>query len=198
MNFQTEYEILTSLNSDEILEITFKFNSHQLKIFFTKREKQQFLILICENKQISFVKNYGIYFTSNNTAAISGYWGKYHTYAKGLENKIDKRFSEFYDKLKQAIRSIQNPNEEFEIEYLHPTEGIRKIANAQKQSALPNDSIYFHYVSRKPMRPKQFEKIKNTLGEDVAKYLKRSGLNATFTPDISKQKTFILLEQTDE
>ncbi|MEC1177304.1 hypothetical protein P9B03_02310 [Metasolibacillus meyeri] len=194
MNFQTEYEILTSLNSDQILEIAFQFNNHRIKVFFTKRENQEFFILVCANEQFSFVKNYGIYFNKNNTAFLGGHMGEYYPYAKGLTNEKDGRFTEFYDKLKQAIQSIQNPNEEFSIKHLNPTEGIQKITDAQKKSKRPKDKIYFYRIARTNMQDIHFEKIEKILGKEAAHHLRNSGLNAHFTDDIARQKTFILKE----
>ncbi|AHN23914.1 hypothetical protein [Lysinibacillus varians] len=196
MDFQTEYEILNSLNSDEILEIAFIFNDHQIKVFFAQKEDYEFLTLVCENDQFSFVKNFGIYF-ENDIAKINGYWGKYYAHAKGLENKENYGFSEFYNKLKQSIQSVNNPNDEFRISYLHNNEGIRRIKNASRSSVSPNDAIYFHYIRRQAITPKQFDKVKDILGIDVAKYLKYSNLNAVFTPDITKQRSFILAPRED-
>lgn len=192
MNFQEEYEVLTSLNSDKILEIAFDFNNHRIKIYFAKKEEYKFLTLVCENDQISFVKNFGIYF-SNEKAKINGYWGKYNDYAKGLSNPTSYGYSEFYNKLRDSIKSVNNPDSEFKITYLSSPDGIKRIKNHSQNSAIPNDAIFFHHVRRKPISKQQFSKVTENLGEDIAKYLKYSNLTAVFTSDITKQKSFILL-----
>lgn len=192
MNFQKEYDILCSINSDEILEISYNFKNHRIKIYFNQNDDSEFLTLICESNEFTFVKNYGIYF-SNGVANINGYWGKYYDYAGGLSNNNGYGFSDFYSKLKEAIQNVNNPNEEFQITFLNNNEGIRRIRNYTAESVHPNDPIYFHYVKRVPISPKQFDKVVEQLGSEVAKYLKSSNLTAVFTSDITKQKSFILI-----
>ena len=192
MDFQEEYETLTSLNSDKILEIAFGFNNHRIKIYFAEKTEYKFLTLVCENDQISFVKNFGVYF-SNDKAKINGYWGKYHNYAKGLSNSTNFGYSEFYTKLKNSIKSVNIPDTEFKISYLSNFEGIKRINNHTQNSVIPGDAIFFNHVRRKPISPQQFTKVTENLGKDVAKYLKYSNLTAVFTSDITKQKSFILL-----
>lgn len=192
MEFHKEYEILSSINSDKIMEIAFTFNSHIIKLYFAQKADYEFLTLVCENDKYTFVKNYGIYFI-NGIANINGFWGKYFEYAMGLQNNSNTGFSEFYKKLKESIRSIQNPNVEYMITYLSDGEGIARIRNANTKSPLSDEPIYFHYVRRQQITPKQFEKVKDLLGVDVAKLLSHSNLTAVFTSDITKQKTFILV-----
>ncbi|MGD6940963.1 hypothetical protein ACQCT6_02845 [Cytobacillus gottheilii] len=192
MEFQKEYETLESINSEEILEIAFTFNSHRIKVFFFQKENNKFLTLVCENDQFSFVKNYGVYFT-NGKAHINGYWGDYHRYAKGLANSETFKFNEFYDKLRQAINSIQEQNEEFTISFHNEKEGIQKIKSASDDSVAPNKAIYFNHIRRVTMSPAQYKKVSGILGKDAADYLKKQNLNAVFTTDITKQKSFILL-----
>lgn len=192
MDFQIEYETLESINSDKILEIAFTFHNHRIKVFFFKTEHNKFLTLVCENDQFSFVKNYGVYF-SNGKAHINGYWGDYYRYAKGLANSETSKFNEFYDKLRQAIISILEQNEEFTVSYHHEKEGIQKIKTASDRSVAPNKAIYFNHIRRVTMSPTQYKKVSGILGKDAADYLKKQNLNAIFTPNISKQKSFILL-----
>ncbi|MFJ7756285.1 hypothetical protein ACQKGI_20165 [Peribacillus muralis] len=196
MDFQKEYNILKSLNSIEILEISFIFNEHKIKIFFTQRKDYEFLVLICENAKFSFVKNFGIYF-SNDLAKINGYWGKYFSYANGLKNELSSGFSEFYQKLKQSIQSVKDPNDEFTITYHQNEDGIDRIRKATNNSAIPGDAIYFNHIRRRPITSIQFKKVSDTLGKDAATYLKDSDLTAVFTPDITKQKSFILAPHED-
>lgn len=192
MEFQKEYEILESINTDKILEIAFRFQNHVIKIFFYKKENNKFLTLVCENDQYSFVKNYGVYF-SNGKANINGYWGDYHRYAKGLANTETTKFNEFYDKLRQAINSIKEQNDEFTISFHIENEGIKKIKSASDRSIALNKAIYFNHIRRVQMTPTHYKKVSGILGKDAADYLKKQNLNAVFTPDITKQKTFILL-----
>lgn len=192
MDFHKEYEILTSIKSDQILEIVFNFNNHKIKIYFAKKEDYEFLTLVCENDEYSFVKNYGIYFIKD-IAHINGYWGKYIDYAKGLQNKDNRGFNEFYTKVKQSIQSVDNPKDEFKISYLPENKGLQRIQNASRKSVQPGDAIYFHHIRRQSITDKHFKKVTDILGKDVAKYLRHSNLTAVFTSDIKKQKSFILI-----
>ena len=191
MQFQKEYKILDSINSDKILEIAFRFNNHRIKIFFYQKEHNKFLTLVCENDQYSFVKNYGVYF-SNDKAHINGYWGDYYHYAKGLANPETFKFNEFYDKLRHAIYSVNEPNKEFNVLFHNENEGIKKIKSATERSVAPNKAIYFNHIRRIPMSTDQYKKVVGILGKDAADYLQKLNLNAVFTPDITKQKSFIL------
>lgn len=196
MEFQTEYNILRSINSDNILEISYIFKGHKIKIYFSQKHENEFLILICENEKESFVKNYGIFF-KNGVAHINGYWGKYFKYAKGLKNPTNNQFTDFYNKLSESIQSVNNPNNEFDIEFLNYDAGIRKIKTARSTSTAPNEAIYFDHIRRRKIGKDQFKKVSDLLGKDVANYLKYSGLTAVFTPDITKQKSFILEDHHD-
>lgn len=196
MEFQTEYDILRSIKSDQILEIAFIFKGHKIKIYFSQRQENEFLTLICESEKESFVKNYGIFY-KKGLANISGYWDKYFKYAKGLRNATDGKFTEFYDKLSQSINSIKEPCNEFVVSYHDYPEGIRKINKDRSVSVNKNEAIYFYHVRRSPIGEEQFKKVSNILGKDVAKHLKESRLTAVFTSDITKQKTFILEDQHD-
>lgn len=197
MNFHKEYELLRSLNNDKILEISYTFKKHKIKIYFSQKKDNEFLTLVCENNNHTFVKNYGIYF-KNNTAYINGYWEKYHKYAIGLKNSTNNRFTEFYDKLSQIILNVNNPNDDFEISYLSNSEGINRINNSSRTSVFPNEAIYFHHIRRQPISDDQFKKVSSILGRDVAKYLKYSNLTAVFTPDITKQRSFILVPDIND
>ncbi|HDR4898612.1 TPA: hypothetical protein QCR38_000780 [Bacillus cereus] len=191
MNFQKEYEILRSINPDKILEIAFDFKKHRIKIFFSNKEENQFLVLACENSEISFVKNYPIFF-KNSVANISMHWGHYYTYATGLDDTTTPGFSQFKKRLKESIQSVVNSNNDFTISYLDSREGIQKIRDANSNSVLPNESIYYHYIRRTPITDKQFKKVTDSLGKDIAIHLKNSNVTAVFTADITKQKTFVL------
>jgi len=192
LEFQKEYEILETINTNQILEIAFSFQNYKLKIFFSQKEHNKFLTLVCENEQYSFVKNYGVYF-SNGRANINGYWADYHPYAKGLANPETHKFTEFYEKLRQAIQSVNEPNKEFNISFLNENEGIKRIKTASDNSVAPNKAIYFNHIRRVKMSPTQYKKVEGILGKDAADYLKKLNLNAVFTPDITKQKSFILV-----
>ncbi|MGG3446481.1 hypothetical protein [Bacillus nitratireducens] len=191
MKFQKEYEILCSINSDKILEIVFDFNNHRIKIFFSNKEGNQFLVLVCENSEISFIKNYPVLF-KNGVADINMYWGPYITYATGLSNTTSPGFTEFQKKLKESIQSVENPNDEFKISYLDSRDGIQKIQNANKKSVLPNKEIYYHHTRRTPISDNQYKKVKDLLGKDIAEHFKNSNVTAVFTSDITQQKTFVL------
>jgi len=191
MNFQKEYEILNLIKSDKILEIAFTFRSHKIKVYFSKRESSEFLVLICENDKYSFVKNYGIYFKNGN-AIINGYWDIYYKYAKGLKNTNDNGFSEFYSKPFESIHNVNNPSHEFSISYLENNSGLQKIKNLTRSSVFSDEPIYFNHIRRQPISTNQFDRVSKYIGKDVAIYLRRNNLNAVFTSDISKQKTFIL------
>ena len=56
----------------------------------------------------------------------------------------------------------------------------------------PNKAIYFNHIRRIPMSTDQYKKVVGILGKDAADYLQKLNLNAVFTPDITKQKSFIL------
>ncbi|MEK4578234.1 hypothetical protein [Bacillus sp. FSL R12-0074] len=191
MKFQEEYEILNSINPDKILEIAFDFKNHRIKIFFSNKEENRFLVLVCENSKISFVKNYPVFF-KNGVANIGMHWGHYYTYAIGLSNTTNPGFTEFQKKLKESIQSVVNSNDDFKISFLDSRDGIKKIQNANRKSVLPNEAIYYHYTRRTPITDKQFEKVKDLLGKDIAIHLKNSNVTAVFTSDITKQKTFVL------
>ncbi|MGH1296407.1 hypothetical protein [Bacillus pretiosus] len=191
MKFQKEYEILCSINSDKILEIVFDFKKHRIKIFFSNKEGNQFLVLVCENNQISFIKNYPVLF-KNGVADINMHWGDYYRYAIGLRDTTTPGFSKFNKKLKESIQSVENPNDEFKISYLDSREGIQKIQNANRKSVLPNKEIYYHHTRRTPISDNQYKKVKDLLGEDIAKHFKNSNVTAVFTSDITQQKTFVL------
>lgn len=191
MRFQTEYEILTSLNSDKILEIAFDFNKNRIKLYFAQKSEYEFLTLICENAEHTFVKNYAIYF-KNGVAHINRFWGKYYDYARDLQNPTNHSSTHFYNKLAESIRSVVNPSNEFKVSFLTDPEGRKRISKATLQSIFPEEPIYFHHIRRKPISNTQFEKVSELLGEDVARYLKHSNLTAVFTADITKQKSFIL------
>lgn len=192
MKFQKEYEILCSIDSDKILEIAFDFNKHRIKIFFSNKEENQFLVLVCENNQISFIKNYPVLF-KNGVADINMYWGPYMRYANGLSNPTTNTgFTKFNNKLKESIQSVKDQNDDFKISYLDSLEGIQKIKNANRKSVLPNKDIYYHYTRRKPISDNQYKKVKDLLGKDIAEHFKNSNVTAVFTPDITKQKTFVL------
>ncbi|OJE01301.1 hypothetical protein A9489_25175 [Bacillus thuringiensis] len=192
MKFQKEYEILCSLNSDKMLEIAFDFKKHRIKIFFSNKEGNQFLVLVCENSEISFIKNYPVFF-KNGVAHIHMYWGPYMKYATGLSNTPPSPgFTEFHKKLKESIQSVKNPNDEFKISYLDSRDGIQKIQNANRKSVLLNKEIYYSHTRRTPISDNQYKKVKDLLGEDIAKHFKNSNVTAVFTPDITKQKTFVL------
>ncbi|OOR56031.1 hypothetical protein BGP34_19890 [Bacillus mycoides] len=191
MEFQKEYEILCSINPDKILEIAFDFKKHRIKIFFSNKEENQFLVLLCENSKISFVKNYPVFF-KNGVANIGMHWGHYYTYAKGLDNTANFGFSEFHKKLKESIQSVNNSNDDFKISFLDSRDGIQEIQDANSNSVLPNEAIYYHYTRRTPITDKQFKKVTESLGKDIAIHLKNSNVTAVFTSDITKQKTFVL------
>ncbi|MBJ7931188.1 hypothetical protein CN681_22875 [Bacillus toyonensis] len=191
MKFQKEYEILHSINPDKILEISFDFKKHRIKIFFSNKEENQFLVLVCENSKISFVKNYPVIF-KNGVANIGMHWGRYYTYAIGLSNTTNPGFTEFQKKLKESIQSVVNSNDDFKISFLDSREGIQKIRDANSNSVLPNEAIYYHCIRRTPITDKQFKKVTDSLGKDIAIHLKNSNVTAVFTADITKQKTFVL------
>lgn len=191
LDFQTEYEILTSINNDKILEIAFEFKNHKLKVYFFSKNSNEFLTLVCEKDKKIFVKNYVIYF-KNGTANINIYWGKYYKHAADLANSDDGTFSEFQEKLKQAIQSVVKTNDEFEISTLNVTTGLQIIKNATSRSAFSKEKVYFHYVKRVPISPIQYKKVSELIGVNVADYLKYSKITAVFTDDITKQRTFVI------
>ncbi|PGL92393.1 hypothetical protein CN943_21825 [Bacillus thuringiensis] len=191
MDFQNEYKILCDIDPDKILEIAFDFNKQKIKIFFSNKKENQFLVLVCENSELSFIKHYPVFF-KNGVANINMHWGDYHPYALELRDKATPGFSKFNKKLKESIQSVKDQNDDFKISYLDSRVGIQKIQNAYRKSVLPNEKIYYHYIRRTPITDKQFKRVTELLGEEIAIHLKNSKVTAVFTSDITQQKTFVL------
>ncbi|HFU7090104.1 TPA: hypothetical protein ACGN8S_005258 [Bacillus cereus] len=191
MLFDNEYKTLQNSLHDDILEIVFTFNSSLIKVYFSNHNENKFLILIIENKEISIIKNYGIFF-KDEKAYINGYMGKYHKYTKNLQDPKTYKYEVFYQTLSETILNLNIPNPNVTIRHIPLNIGISEIKNSYTKNPFKGEAIYYHYISRKKMSPTQFKKICNSHGTDVAIYLKKQGLNAVFTPDISKQKKLIL------
>lgn len=196
MDFQKEYNILKNASNDQILQIKFHFNDATIKWCFTNTTEHAFLVLICETDSYSFVKSYPIYPNNSSPININQYFGNYHKYAKILENKSSFGFNDFYKKLQEAICSLEEDiiNEEFEISFIPLEAGLDTIHETHKKSAFKGDPIYFHYIRRRPISPKQFRKITKLFGKDVAQSLRERGITAVLTPDIALQRTLILLD----
>lgn len=192
MKFQAEYDILTSLKTDRIVEIAFHFRDHHLKLYFAKKPEYEFLTLVCESITDIFVKNYAVYF-DNDVAQIDIYWRHYFTYAIGLRDQHVKysQFDDFKLKLREAIKSIKHPSHAFTVSFLPDTEGIKRIHQASVQSRFPEEPIYFYYVKRQSTQSNYNEAL-NVLGKEIATKLVLFQLTVVFTADITKQKSLIL------
>lgn len=191
MIFQQEYKILKALDTDKILEISFIHNYHKIKVYFSKKDDNSFFILVCEGLEHTFVKNYAIYFI-NNQAHINGYWADYYKYAKGLKKHNENNFDSFYNKLKRSILEINDP-ENKDVKYLSSKIGLQIINSTIRDSTHPNEPIFFNHIRRGKISNAQYKKVEKYLGGDIAAYLRKNGLTAVFTSDISKQKTFVLV-----
>lgn len=192
MNFQAEYDILTSLQSDQVLEIAFHFRDHKMKLYFAQKPEYEFLTLVCESTTRIFVRNYAVYF-DNKVAQINIHWGQYITYAINLRDPQTKpsRFDDFKRKLSESIQSIKHPSREFTLSFLSDTEGIKRINKAALQSPLPEEPIYFYYVEGQNTLPHHNQTLK-LLGEKIATQLIFCKRIAVFTTDITKQKSLTL------
>lgn len=194
MEFTNEYHILSNINHHSILELEYIFHNQTIKIYFNSTEENEFLVLVCELETGTIVRNLAFY-QIEDEFHINGYWGKYYKHVKTtLVNNTDYKFSEFFDSIKEAIQSINNPIPLVTVTQLSQKSGLSKIRNIESNSVYPNDRIYYNHIRRQIMTTKQYEKISNILGVDAAKYLKKLNLNAAFVKDISRQKRFILEE----
>ncbi|MCL1934789.1 MAG: hypothetical protein FWF57_00175 [Defluviitaleaceae bacterium] len=104
MQFQKEYEILTSINRRKMLEISYKFKNAKIKIYYNNQNFQA-LILICDINSKILLRNLLFYKDKNNIMCIDGHWGKYHKYLYTLsdDGSLKGNFNNFYNKLRCAI-----------------------------------------------------------------------------------------------
>ncbi|WP_157800369.1 hypothetical protein [Sporolactobacillus pectinivorans] len=141
-----------------------------------------------------FIKNY-LFVVKDGHKYINGYMGDLYPYAKGLVG-ADFKFTDFYTKLREAIHSVENANQNFTINYLSPESGLSRINNFQKQASSikgkVSENIYFNHVMRVPMSEKQGEKAKGILDPLQIKFCEKNRITPVFVKDINRQKRFII------
>ena len=192
MLFQREYEIICNLDTEQILQIAFNYNNSRVKIYVANSSNYRFLVVAVETSTYSFVKNFP-FIPKDNSMYINGHWGSYWKYAKCLSS-FDGKFNAFYDKLKNAIRNIENPTEDPAVSYSYVDKetAVKKIKLLTDKSPFKGETIYFNHIRREKMSKAQHEKVSKLLGSEVADHLRQSNLMATFTNDPTRQKEFIL------
>lgn len=199
MDFHQEYLILNQYPRQDILEVRFHFNGQIIRLFFTKSQKHQFLVLICELNTTTVIKNMPFY-ELNSRMHINGYWEDGYEHIKDYLLDEQYTLNSFYDRLRKAIQMISKQTalskeqNNFNI-YTHSlSEGLKLLQNSKENSSSPYSTIYFNHVRRANMSNKQYTKVKSLLGKDAANYLASLNLTAVFTSDISRQKQLVLEE----
>ncbi|MBC1385630.1 hypothetical protein [Listeria innocua] len=201
MDFHNEYIILSQHPSSHVLEIRFHFNGQNIRLFFTKSEKHQFLVLICELDTATVIKNIPFY-EFNLRMHINGYWDNGYEYVKEYLLDKDYKMTTFYNYLRGAIQMIAKQTSsskeqtDFKIYHYTLSEGLNLLQNLKEKSTTPHETIYFNHVRRRNISDNQYAKVKLLLGKDAANYLASLNLTAVFTSDIRKQRKLVLEEST--
>ena len=191
MLFENEYNILKRHNTHQILEVRFDYKDCPIKVFFTSNQELELLILIVELPKQTVIKNFTFYKKSDGIH-INGYWGKNNKYVYPYLNE-NGNYNDFYDHVRQAINIVSNDlNNNYEVISHRKEDGLQLITNYQQKTGNSKENIFYKNIRRSPITEKQYNKVKEILGVDVANYLKNNDLTAVFVSDPSQQKQFIL------
>lgn len=142
MNFHEEYVLLNPYNRQNIIEIKFQFNAQNIRLFFTKSDQHQFLVLICETNEATVIKNMPFY-DYNGFKHINGYWGTSYKYIKDYLLDENHKLTTFYQYVRKAIRIAIHDSHTSSHDLnklkviLHPLDEGLKLLKSYKNKRVP-------------------------------------------------------------